>query len=280
MRMVPLVREPEVSDERVKEAFRDLKESLRVSFVDSMFQAYAATPRFLDYVWRRLRPSMSSAPFVEQSRRIADLADATVADWAVSDHAAELRARNYGEADLRKLREIVDLFHGVLPKLAIVAQALHIAIGGEPVGGGGTSQRPLHDDRDRLVRDFRGLQVPFADEREAPLRVRTAFEELQRATGLSFVSTPHRALGAFPDWLDVFWSDVRPMLVDVRRRDLCNRIDTAAAEAAVQLPYPLNLPQGEFDAMAPVNDVFRSLLPSLIVDVAIARRGLGPEPTA
>ena len=166
----------------------------------------------------------------------------------------------------------------MLPKLAIVTQALHTAFGGEPIGGG-VSQPPLHDDRDRLVTDFRGLQVPLADEREAPLRVRTAFEELQRATGLSFVTTAHRALGAFPDWLDVFWSDSKPLLADVRRRDLCKRVDAAAAEAAQQLPYPLNLPQGEFDAMAPVNDVFRSLLPGLIVDVAVARRGLGPEPT-
>jgi len=280
MKNISLVREPEVSDERVKEAYRDLKESLRVSFVDAMFQAYAATPKFLDYAWRRLRPSMLSSPFIEQGRRVAGIADDGVAAWPISDHAAELRARNYGDADLRRLREIVELFHGVLPKLAIVSQALRVALGGEPVGGGGISHPPLHDDRDRLVRDFRGLQVPMADEREAPLRVRNAFDEMQRAAGLSFVSTTHRALGAYPDWLDVFWSDMKPMLADVRRRDLCNKVDEAAQEAAQQLPYPLNLPDHEFDAMKPVNDVFCCLLPGLIVDIAVARRGLGPEPTA
>jgi hypothetical protein len=141
------------------------------------------------------------------------------------------------------------------------------------------SHPPIHDDRDRLVPDFRGLQVPMADEREAPLRVRNAFDEMQRVAGLSFVSTAHRALGAYPDWLDVFWTDTKPMLSDVRRRDLCNQLDAAAQEAAQQLPYPLNLPDGEFDAMKPVNDVFCSLLPGLIVDMAVARRGLGPEPT-
>lgn len=280
MRTIQLVREPDASDERVKEAFRDLKESLRVSFVDSMFLAYASTPRFLDYTWRRLRPSMSSSPLVEQGRRIADLADKGVAEWAIADHAAELHARNYGDADLRKLREIVEMFHGMLPKLAIVAQALDIALGGEPVGGGGVSHPPMHEDRDRLVTDFRGLHVPLADEREAPLRVRTIFEEMQRSTGLSFLSTAHRALGAYPDWLEVFWSDSKPLLADVRRRDLCDRVDAAAREAALQLPYPLYLPQSEFDPMVPVNDVFRSLVPGLIVDVAVARHGLGPEPTA
>jgi len=279
MKSIPLVRDADVSDDRVKEAYRDFKESMRVSFVDSMFQAYAATPKFLDYAWRRLRPSMLAPPFVEQGRRVAGIADHGVADWPVSDHAAELHARNYGDADLRKLRDIVEIFHGLLPKLAIVSQALRVALGGEPIGGGGVSHPPQHDDRDRLVRDFRGLQVPMADDREAPLRVRNAFEEMQRAAGLSFVSTAHRALGAYPDWLDVVWSDVKPMLSDVRRRDLCNKVDVAAQEAAQHLPYPLNMPDGEFDAMKSVNDAFCSLLPGLIVDIAVARRGLGPEPT-
>ncbi|HET9341664.1 MAG TPA: halocarboxylic acid dehydrogenase DehI family protein [Candidatus Eremiobacteraceae bacterium] len=279
MKSIPLVRDADVSDDRVKEAYRDFKESMRVSFVDSMFQAYAATPKFLDYAWRRLRPSMLSAPFVEQGRRVADIADDGVASWPVSDHAAELHARNYGDADLRKLRDIVEIFHGLLPKLAIVSQALRVALGGEPIGGGGVSQPPQHDDRDRLVRDFRGLQVPMADDREAPLRVRNAFDEMQRVAGLSFVSTAHRALGAYPDWLDVVWSDVKPMLADVRRRDLCNKVDAAAQEAAQHLPYPLNMPEGEFDAMKSVNDAFCSILPGLIVDIAVARRGLGPEPT-
>ena len=280
MKSIPLVRDADVSDDRVKEAYRDFKESMRVSFVDAMFQAYAATPKFLDYAWRRLRPSMLSAPFVEQGRRVAAVADDGVASWQVSDHAAELHARNYGDADLRRLREIVEIFHGLLPKLAIVSQALRVALGGEPIGGGGVSQPPQHDDRDRLVKDFRGLQVPMADDREAPLRVRNAFDEMQRVAGLSFVSTAHRALGAYPDWLDVVWSDLKPMLADVRRRDLCNQVDAAAQEAAQHLPYPLNMPEGEFDAMKSVNDAFCSLLPGLIVDIAVARRGLGPEPTA
>ena len=279
MKSIPLVRDADVSDDRVKEAYRDFKESMRVSFVDSMFQAYAATPKFLDYAWRRLRPSMLSAPFVEQGRRVAAVADDGVAGWPIADHAAELRARNYGDADLRKLREIVEIFHGLLPKLAIVSQALRVALGGEPIGGGGVSHPPQHDDRDRLVPDFRGLKVPMADEHEAPLRVRNAFDEMQRAAGLSFVSTAHRALGAYPDWLDVVWSDVRPMLADVRRRDLCNKVDAAAQEAAQHLPYPLNMPEGEFDAMRSINDAFCSLSPGLIVDIAVARRGLGPEPT-
>jgi hypothetical protein len=130
------------------------------------------------------------------------------------------------------------------------------------------------------VRDFRGLQVPLVDEREAPLRVRTAFEDIAKATGLTFVSSAHRAMGAYPDWLEIFWSDMRPLLSDIRHRELVGRIDRAAQDAARQLPYPLYMNEGDFPEMARINDVFCALLPGLIVDTAVARRGLGPEPTA
>ena len=278
MKTVPLVREAEVSDERVKEAYRDIKESLRVSLVDSMFQAYATTPKFLDYAWRRLRPSMLAPPFVEAARKLGEIADDGVATWPIADHAALLHSRNYGGSDLRKLRETVELFHTVNPKLLIIANALRVALTGEPIGGGGVPHAHNHVDRDKLVRDFRGLQVPMADEREAPLRVRTTFEDIQRGTGLAFVSTEHRAMGAYPDWLDVFWTDSRPLLSDVRRRELIARIDRNAQELARQLPYPLHVKAEAFPEMVQVNDVFCTLLPGLIVDSAVARRGLGPEP--
>lgn len=277
MTVVPLVREPDAADERVKEAYRDIKESLRVSLVDAMFQAYASTPKFLDQGWRRLRPSMLAPPFLDAARSIGAIADTGVEYWPVSDHAAVLHARNYAENELRKLRETVELFHTAAPKLAIIANALQVALAGEPIGGGGVSNPPKHADRDKLVRDFRGLRVPLADEREAPLRVRTIFEELKRRADVSFVSTSHRAMGAYPDWLDVFWTDARPLLSDKRRRDLCSRIDVAAKEAARALPYPLNIPSEEFAEMRPINDVFCALAPGLVVDAAIARRGLGPQ---
>ena len=278
MNVFPLVREGESADERVKEVYRDLKESLRVSLVDAMFQAYASTPKFLDYAWRRLRPSMLAPPFIEQARKLGELADDGVDGWPISDHAGALHSRNYGESDLRRLREIVELFHTENPKLLIIASALRVALTGEPIGGGGVFHPPDHVDRDKLVRDFRGLHVPMAVEREAPLRVRNTFEEIQRGTGLPFVSTQYRAMGAYPDWLDVFWTDSRPLLSDVRRRELSGRIDRAAQDAARQLPYPLHISAADFPEMVRINDVFCALLPGLLIDTAVARRGLGPEP--
>jgi hypothetical protein len=279
MKSVTLVREADASDDRIKEVYRDIKESLRVSLVDVMFQAYASNPKFLDYAWRRLRPSMLAPPFVAQARKLGDIADKGVESWPVSDHAALLHSRNYADSDLRKLRETIELFHTVNPKLLIIANALRVALTGEPIGGSGVPHPSTHVDRDKLVRDFRGLHVPMSEEREAPLRVRTTFEDIQRATGVSFVSTQYRAMGAYPDWLDVFCTDLRQLASEADRRELCAAVDRAAQEAARQLPYPLLMRAADFPEMIRVNDVFCGLLPGLIVDTAVARRSLGPEPS-
>jgi hypothetical protein len=278
MRTITLIREPDVADERVKEAFRDVKDSLRVSFVDALFQAYAADPKFIDHVWRRLRPSMLAPPFVAAAAAVAEIADREVETWPVSDHAAALHSRNYADNDLRKLREIVELFHCMNPKLLIIAHAVRVALTGEPIGGGGVPPAQAHVDRDKLVRDFRGVRVPLSDEREAPLRVRMTYEEIQRSTGLPFVDTDLRAMGAYPDWLDVFWTDNKPLLSSRRRQDLCAKIEGAAQIAARQLPYPLYVKADAFPEMVEVNDAFCGLLPGVVADIAVARRGLGPEP--
>lgn len=278
MRTIALVREADAADERVKEAYRDVKESLRVSYVDVLFQAYAGDPKFLDQAWRRLRPSMLAPPFVAVSASVGQQADRQTLAWPVSDHAAALHARNYGENDVRKLREIVDVFWSTTPKLLVIANAIRFALSGEPIGGAGVPASQAHVERDRLVRDYRGVRIPAVDEREAPLRVRTAFDELQRSTGLPFVDTAHRAMGAYPDWLEVVWADTKPTYGTPHRERACAAIDALAREAAKSVPYPLNLSADAYAPMAEVNDAFCAALPGLLVDIAIARRGLGTEP--
>ena len=162
----------------------------------------------------------------------------------------------------------------------IIVNAVKIALAGEPVGGVGVPHPPQAVEKDKLVRDFRGVTVPLAEEKEAPLRVRTIYEEIQRAAGLPVLNTDYRAMGAYPDWLEVFWNDCKPLMRDKRRSDLCAQIARQGVEAARQLPYPLNIRGEAFPDMVEVNDAFHALLPGLIANVAIARKGLGPEPQA
>ena len=52
----------------------------------------------------------------------------------------------------------------------------------------------------------------------------------------------------------------------------------AAQDAARLMPYPLHIKADQFREVVRINDVFCTLLPGLVVDAAVARRGLGPDP--
>jgi hypothetical protein len=285
---VRFVRESDVEDERVREAFRNVKASLRMPTVNGLFQAYASAPRFLDVAWRRLRPSLLAASFVDRSRRVGAIAESGIASWPIADHAALLHARNLSEGDLRRMREIADLFRQVNPKLLIVALAVDGALAGESVGGVG-SPGPRHPgDSDDIGYDYRTLVMPSVEEGEAPLRVRTIFEDLKAVTGNPFVSGDYRAMATSPDWLEVWWRDCKPAIADPRYAVLCRAILDESMAAANELPYRLTLSQAllainDVDAaerarLAAVNKIFCDMLPGLIVNTAIARKGLGPQP--
>jgi hypothetical protein len=281
---IVLIREPDAVDERVREAYRDIKASLRVPLVSSLFQAYAAVPRFLDYTWRRLRPNVLAKPFVDQARALGERAQRETATWPLHDHAEALRARNVGEGDIVRAREIAAMLVDVDPKLLIIAQAVRLAMGGARIGGGGVGAHQFSGDEDRLAHDYRGLSVATIEERDAPLRVRTVYEEIKAQSGAPFVSGDYRAMGAFPDWLEVWWADMKAAMQTARFEAACRGLEDAAIEAARRFPYTLNLREDSLtrievsaDERARItraNETFCRMLPGIVLGTALANRAL------
>jgi hypothetical protein len=285
MLTIPLVREADASDERVREAFRDIKATLRVSLVPQLFQAWATVPRFLDATWRRLRPNVLSPVFIEQAHKIGGLAERAVSAWPVGNHAAALRARNASEAEIARMREICAMFNNVDPKLLLIAHAVRLALGGVQVGGGGTGGRPNSGSESQG--DFQTLPVTIVDERDAPLRVRTALEDIKTSFAMPLVPLDYRAIAAFPDWLDVWWEDCKTTLSAPRHAVLIHEVDEAAIAAAPAMPYRVNLAdetlqRSEVSAddrarIARINDAFCEALPGVLIGMAFAQRGLSQQ---
>jgi len=287
---ITLVREPDAVDERVREAYRDIKASLRVPIVSSLFQAYAVVPRFLDYTWRRLRPNVLAKPFVDHARALGEQTERAAATWALGDHAEQLRARNVGEGDIVRMREIASMLVDVDPKLLVIAHAVRLAMSGAQIGGAGIGTHQFSGDEERLARDYRGLNVATIEERDAPLRVRAVYEDIKAATGAPFVSGDYRLMAAFPDWLELFWRDMKTAMQTPRFAALCRETDDAAIAAARHLPYVFNLRE---DALARVevsaderaritraNDVLCEMLPSVVIGTALAHRALNESGSA
>jgi len=284
MQSIPLVRETEATDERAREAFRDIKSALRVPLVNLIFQAWAAYPRFLEVTWRRLRPSVLTVEFAELAGSINAKVREGTHNWPIADHADLLRARAVGENELQRMREIVDLFTEVNPKLAILATAVDIALSRMPVGGVGTKGPHREEERER-PKEFRGVRFTLIEERDAPPRVRSIYEDMKLTLGLPFIETEYRAMASYPDWLEVWWKDCKPLAQDEQYQALGAAISKAAIEAAKLLPHRLYLSDDLIEScdvdetkrveLRRSNGTFVRLLPGLIMNLEVARRGLG-----
>ncbi|HLJ83251.1 MAG TPA: halocarboxylic acid dehydrogenase DehI family protein [Candidatus Eremiobacteraceae bacterium] len=280
LRLVP---ESEAEDERAVEVYRDLKHSLRVPIVASLFQAYAAWPRFLDAMWRRLRPSLLAASFLKRSQTIADTADSAISEWPVADHSSALSIR-HNAREIARMRDLVELFHHLNPKLLIIASAVDGALTDGVIGGlGNTGPRQPGASYD-IGYDHRTVSVAFANERESPLRVRSIFEDMKSVADPFAIDAEHRAIATSPDWLEIWWRDCKPTYSDPRRASLRDKLRDDGRAAAQELPYRLALSgellsdlgvQGaEREQITQTNRLFCESLPGLIIDTAIARKGL------
>jgi len=288
MQMIPLVKEADATDDGVREAFREIKNSLRVPVVSLLFQAYAATPKFLEIAWRRLRPSVLTAQFGQQALEIGTIAERTVSSFTVRDHAALLRARAIGPPEMRRMREIVDLFRLANPKVLIIAAAVELALRGEAINGTGTAG-PAHDHHyGHGVKEFRATPLLLAEERDWPPRVRAVHEEMKATFGSAFVSSEYRAIAAYPDWLEVWWKDCKSWVADPRYAAAAEEIRAAAFEEARALPHRFILSDDllerngiegvKREELRRANHAFIDVLPRLIINMEVARRGLGAEP--
>jgi len=279
---IALARENDLTDDRLRETYKDIKHGFRVPIVVETFQAWAAVPRFLELLWRRLRPNVLSLAFIDGSRGLSAMVDRTVAAWPIGDDAATLRGRGVGETDLRHMRAISDMFFIMDHKLIVLAQAVRLALDGEDIGGAGIHNEA--DEREHKEPDFRGLALPLIGERDAAFRARSIFEALKATVALSFVPCEYRAMARYPDWLDVWWIGFKAEAARQHYRTLRDDVTREAVERARQLPYRvrlgadimLNYKIADADRRKLI-DVTRALcdiLSTLCVSVAIARRGL------
>lgn len=281
---IPLVRESEATDERVREAFRDIKNALRVPIVTLLFQAWAVVPRFLDLTWRRLRPNVLTVEFAELAAKIGGQVRTKSATWQVADHAAQLRSRAVSDAEIVRMREVVELFAAVNPKLAILAIAVEAALAGQPTGGIGSGGPHREEERER-PREFRGVRFSLVEEREAPPRVRAIYEDMRSTLQLPFIETEYKAMASYPDWLEVWWRDCKPKVAEPAYGQLAREINAGVIEASRSLPHGLflsedllashDIDEAKRADLRRITATFVRLLPGLIINVELARRGLG-----
>ncbi len=278
--MLEHIREGEVPAE-LAGAFRDIKHSLRLSYVPLFFQALAPVHGALKAVWRELKPNARTRAFEEAAEDLrVELVHAAV-DLGTPLIEPVLQSAGFDVDELDELRDQVLLFQYADPKLLLCCKALGPSLDGERVGGV------------RLAAPLLAT-VPDTAEQELPeLHLSTehpggiageVLGEILRPAHLSVPTVGLRALTHWPAFLELAWEELSPVLRHHGLEDALNEVSAAAARRARALPHPIELPPDRFESphhhahAVRVTGLFAQALPRLALFSTLLRVSLdGPE---
>lgn len=257
---------PDEAEDDVTAVYEDIRERLRVPFVNFLFRTLANYPDYLKYAWGRMSSHLLSADFERaaddlRTRALVEpIPDGPKGGWLEPD-------------DLEKVRAFTDTIHYVLPKLLLVATAFDEGLGGtsgpaanvpnvvEPGVAEGT------------------LALPMVSSEEADSRLSALFGSIRDLHDHPDVASYYRGLGNWPTLLQDLWSRLEPMVgsapYEERKRDLLER--SREFVLGMQLPEredvtSLGLGEKDVTELRSILAVFRfRVVPDTLLEVPVVK---------
>jgi hypothetical protein len=258
---------------RTRQIFAEVRESLGLPVVPSLYQAYAAFPDFLELHWQSFRPVMESRQFFLLCARLAAECYTRAHNYfAVGD----LAGREWNASvNVLPLSQVLDYYQYVDPLLLLITAAQMQAFEG-PIG-----------EVPNAAEEARHASFPVAprllSDAEATTAAQRIWEERRRILELAFVSDEHRALACWPEFYQQYWAALKGLLQSPIYVDCQYRIGESALKLARELPIPMEttIPQlleagldnEPLSSLVHVNEAFMRALTGLLLDITFARIG-------
>lgn len=269
----------ESAPQDVKEIYEDIKDSLKLPWVPVMFQAFAAYPSFLKFIWNQLKPSVRTVQFKLEADRIRDYAETFISEAHIREYKHEdALENNLSIDDLVHIRTKLEAFTYGNPKLLLLAAALKRAIGGITVGGNGDTEASHEDFGDRVIKK---IDIKPVEEAEATDEVKALYEDIESTFGLPFVNTDYKTMANWPGFLKLAWEDIKIIMNSPHFSEGKTAMLEFAGHAANMLPYPVKMGWDEmegagvheedFENIEDMAGLFARLLPGLILSVVEMR---------
>ncbi|MBI4607875.1 MAG: hypothetical protein HY726_02560 [Candidatus Rokubacteria bacterium] len=274
-----IIQEDEAS-EAVRECFDEITASLGFAVVNVIFRAFAKYPRFLRLQWDFLRPNALTQDFFDKTEVLRRQALAIVREhFTVGDHRAVLRMHGSSDDAIKEIKAVLDFFLYCDPFLLLMASALQSSLAGKPLPG-----KPWAHLLPHYTHPTRVLEVRLVEMDEAPPHLQTVYREIMKISALTFVASDYRALGRWPDYLELAWEEWKKKIPTPGYQREVRELNELAVALALDLPFPLainaqTLKQAGF-APAQISDIlltadfFQGLLPGLITNIAAFKIGL------
>ncbi len=217
----------------------DIRQTLRVGWIDPAIDAAAAFPVFFTAAWSAIRPNVGKT-FLLLTRAVRSQAVETV---RASLDPPDLRRRLesvLSDEELRRVEDSARAAHLASAKAQIVVLALHRAARRERIPGTGREEPPIR----RGVPDWQRWMSPQAPSES----VRLALEEAMTVMGAAAPPMPLRLFSRWPGALDVLWGSLRDVVRSDPWRSGTSRVRRVGLSGISSLPHAVDLQWGALKA--------------------------------
>jgi hypothetical protein len=251
------------------EIYELVTRKMRIGRVPLFFKALAAENALIP-CWQAMRPAIRVRAFEEAADDLRARAVRTAVDLGCPLIETQLEWAGYDVDEIDQIRGQVDIFHYVNVKLLMAAALLSEALRG---GCGGVARGARAEQRipRGVPHDMDPIELVAEDANGSLSKV---FKSIRVHLGLGLVPTDFRALGRWPKYLELAWSDARKR--DEEGPAALKELGTQADEAARQLPVRVEIRDETLRAagadparVRALVDRFRRALPGLVLDLAL-----------
>jgi hypothetical protein len=259
------------ADRQTIEAYELVTRKLRIGRVPLFFKALAAEKALLP-CWQALRPAIRLRAFEEAADDLRTRAARAAVDLGCPLIETQLEWAGYDVDEIDEIRGQVDIFHYVDAKLlmavAVLVQAVNGGVGGVKKGARAEQRVPRG-----VPPDMDHIELVAEDSDGALAKT---FKSVRAHLGLGLVPDDFRALGRWPKYLELAWSDARKRDDQDRARAAVSELGRQADDAATQLPArvqvgdeTLRAAGADPDRVRALLQRFRSVQPGLVLDLAL-----------
>ncbi len=262
----------------IQAVFEDIREVLRVPFVDQLWRVLARAPEFLPHAWAELAPLLGST---QAERAAGELRRDAMIPLALGlpSHKAfrgDMSRAEIGSDDRERISNYTMAAHYVLPKLLLAAALLE---GRRVTSPGGSAAMPELLPRGIAEGAPRVNPIDPAGVRGEGVAL---FEEIRSRHGYQTIADYYRTIVMAGDFLRLAWNALRPVVGDPEYYDRAAAVTRRARALAAELPAIDQPASAGSASIAPaVAFYLEKLLPETLVEVTVVK-GLmdGPHTAA
>lgn len=227
---------------RVLEIYRDVQYVFGVPHISSFFQYLGKHPRFLDQYWSVMRPIAASQAFFACAERMrTDAHKRVLTYFDIPDLKAEITRQKFSPGASGELKDCIDFFCHSVPMTLLLAAALSEAFDGRA----GNESIP----RTAAPTPRAHRRIVMVEEDSASPAVKAIFADIRATTSAEVVHTVYRAFARWPDFLQSYWTAVKPITVSglFQHSEIAIREDALAITK--ELPGPIKFSSSDLAAM-------------------------------